>query len=372
MDVRSNDQTWEQTHHALVPLMRVDNFTNIAYIAREYLGLSLTLGCCAFLLQSYRSGQISLLAMIPLAIVGMATIAAFQHRLSGLAHDASHYTLFKNKLVNELASDLLLMFPIVAMTQKYRTAHLGHHQHVNDPLRDPDLIRLNHPVAQKFPISKATFWMRYVLKSLWPPATLGYLFGRAKAANMDSGTEAKPIRTVYRMKVARSIRGAYWLSLLATVQILQAWPLFWLFWVTPLLTFYPLFMLLREIAHHSNAPDDGDFTNSRVFQVHPLLEAVVFPYGQAFHLTHHLFAMIPHFRSSQAHDILMNYALYRENVIVCRGYFFRTIGTDGPSVLDVLEHGLKRSKSNMIMHPPHPGGTERGSTTPPHRVNSEL
>ena len=34
------------------------------------------------------------------------------------------------------------------------------------------------------------------------------------------------------------------------------------------------------------------------------------------------------------------YRPYRERVTVCRGYFFRTRGTAGPSVLDVLAHGL--------------------------------
>jgi fatty acid desaturase len=272
---------------------------------------------------------------VPATMLGITLVAVFQHRLSGLAHDASHYTLFRNRLVNELASDLLLLFPLLAMTQKYRAAHLGHHRFVNDPERDPDLVRLNYPEPQRFPICKPEFWFRYVIRSLWPPEVLRYLIGRAKAANLGTGGSEK-LRTVYRSRVARSLRGAYWLTVLTIVHASHAWPVFWLFWILPLLTVYPFLMQLREIAHHMNAPDDGELTNSRVFQVNPWLGAAVFPYGQAFHLTHHLFAMIPHYRIAQAHDVLRRYRPYREQVVVCRGYFFRRLGTTGPSVLDLL------------------------------------
>lgn len=335
MDVSPGDRSWDETHHALVPLMRADNHTNLRYIAREYLGLALVLAGCGLLVRGFASGSVPAAAFLPLAVVGIALVATFQHRLSGLAHDASHFTLFRNRLANELASDLLLMFPIVAMTQRYRAAHLGHHRHVNDPERDPDLVRINHPEPHRFPMAKPAFWHRYVVKALWPPEILKYLVGRAKAANLGAG-EGVEVRTVYRTRVARGLRGTYWLGLLTAVHAADAWPVFWLFWVVPLLTVYPFLMQLREIAHHMNAPDDGDLTNSRVFQVHPILEAAVFPYGQAFHLTHHLFAMIPHYRVAEAHAILQRYRPYREQVVVCRGYFFRTPGTAGPSVLDLL------------------------------------
>lgn len=328
---------WTEAHHAVVPLMRPDHVTNIRYILREYGYLATVMAGCVWGYQSWNAGSLPTIAFVPLATLGALLVAVAQHRLSGLAHDASHYVLFKNKVANELVSDLFLMFPIVAMTQKYRESHLGHHQFVNDPERDPDLIRLNRPVARVFPMSRPEFWFHYVAEGLWPPTILRYLFGRAKAANLASdAAHTKPMRHLYRNRVARSMRGAYWLSLLTAVHFLNAWPIFWLFWVVPLLTFYPFLMQLREIAHHANTPDDGDLTNSRVFEVNPLLSAAIFPYGQAFHLTHHLFAMVPHYRIAEAHRLLQAYPPYRDNVQVCRGYFFRKRGTEGPSLLEVL------------------------------------
>jgi fatty acid desaturase len=330
------DLTWEEAHHAIVPLLRADNRTNLKYIALEYGALIVALGGSAWAYSRWTSGLLPSSGFVPLAVLGILVIAAVQHRLSGLAHDASHYTLFRNKLVNELASDFLLMFPLMAMTQKFRNTHNGHHRFVNDPERDPDLRRLQGDEDHPFPMPKARFWFRYVVKGLWLPSIWKYLYGQARNANASDASSTPELRAPYRFRVGRMMRGCYWLSVLAVVNALHAWPIFFLFWVVPLLTAYPLFMQLREIAHHSNAPDDGDLTNSRVFFVNPILDAAVFPYGQAFHVTHHMFAMLPHYRMAEAHATLLRYRPYRENVVICRGFFFRSLGTKGPSVLDIL------------------------------------
>ncbi len=127
---------------------------------------------CGTAFDRWSSGSWKRPCFVPLAALGGFLVATSQHRLSGLAHDASHFTLFKNKLANERVSDLLLMFPLVAMTERYRAAHLGHHQFVNDPERDPDLIRLNAREPLLFPVSKLGFWRRHVVRGLGPPSIL--------------------------------------------------------------------------------------------------------------------------------------------------------------------------------------------------------
>lgn len=361
----ASDRSWEEVHHDIVRLMRVDDRTSVVCIAREYLLLGLVLAGGSGAYRAWSAGDLAGWAFLPLAALGAAAVAVFQHRLSGLAHEASHYILFRNRLANDLVSDLLLLFPLLAWTQKYRESHLGHHRFVNDPERDPDWIRLEKFEPMRFPMPRARFWARYVLRGLWSPAILRYLLGRALAANLGSGGgSGKAPRSVYRFRVARCLRGAYWLSVLALVHNGGLWPEFFLFWIAPLVTVYPFLMLLREIAHHANAPDDGDLTNSRVFEVNPLLRAAVFPYGQAFHLTHHLFAMVPHHRLPEAHKVLRQYRPYRKGVVVCRGYFFRRWGTQGPSLLEMLSRPPAptsagrpaRASSATAAHPSSPGG----------------
>jgi fatty acid desaturase len=324
--------------------MRADNRTNIAYLMVDYLALGLVLAGETVAYGAWTTGRLSTGLFVGCAALGITVVAAIQHRLSGLGHEAGHYTMFRNKLANELASDFLCMFPLMAMTQRFRATHLGHHRFVNDPVKDPDWSRLHAKESDHFPMSKPRFWGRYVLEAFWPLSLWTYLFSQARNANATAGQPE--MRTVYRFRVGRCLRGAYWLTVLTAVHLAGLWPIFWLFWVLPLLTVYPFFMQLREIAHHSNAPDDGEFTNSRIFRVNPIVRACVFPYGQDFHLTHHLFAMLPHYRMAEAHTILMNHRPYREQVVICQGFFFRTPGTDGPSILDVLSRPVLSGSAN--------------------------
>jgi fatty acid desaturase len=227
------------------------------------------------------------------------------------------------------------MFPLMAMTQRFRVTHLGHHRYLNDPARDPDAARLHFDADRDpFPMMKSRFWYRYVVLSAWLPSLLRYLYGQAKNANVTAGLREP--KGVYRFRVGRCLRGAYWLPMLTFVHLSALWPIFFLFWVVPLLTVYPFLMQLREIAHHTNAPDEGEFTHSRNFHCNPILNFCVFPYGQDYHLTHHVFGVMPHYNLARAHRILMRYRPYREQAVSCYGYFFRRWGKPGPTVLDVM------------------------------------
>ena len=331
----TTELSWDEVHHRLIPLLEADNHTNIAYIAVEYAGLVAVLAGCYRLHAAFLTGQLTTAAFLPLCVLGMAVIAAFQHRLSGLGHEACHYALFKNRLANELVSDVFCMFPLMAMTQRFRITHLGHHQFLNDPNRDPDIPRLHFDGDRcAFPMAKKTFVFRYVVLSLWPPALLKYLFGQAKNANVTAGLREP--RCVYRFRVGRCLRGALWLPTLAIVHLTGSWSFFLLFWVAPLLSFYAFYMQLREIAHHSNASSEGEFTHSRNFHCNPILNWAVFPYGQDYHLTHHVFGLIPHYNLRKAHELLLHYRPYREQAVSCYGYFFPRAGKNGPTVLDVL------------------------------------
>ena len=183
------------------------------------------------------------------------------------------------------------------------------------------------------------FWYRYVVLSAWLPALWRYLYGQAKNANATMGLREP--RAPYRFRVGRCLRGSYWLPMLTFVHLSGSWPIFFLFWVTPLLTLYPFLMQLREIAHHSNAPETGEFAHSRNFHCHPLVNFCIFPYGQDWHLTHHVFGLMPHYNLAEADRILRSYRPYREQAVSCHGYFFRRWGKPGPTILEVLSDRTK-------------------------------
>ena len=107
-------------------------------------------------------------------------------------------------------------------------------------------------------------------------------------------------------------------------------------WVAPLFTSFSFFMILRQLVQHGNG-GRGWLTNTRVFFVHRLIQFSVFPLGQDYHLPHHLFSTVPHYRLKELHEILLRYPEYREEAVIVEGYFLpRHRPPTRPTVLDVL------------------------------------
>lgn len=110
---------------------------------------------------------------------------------------------------------------------------------------------------------------------------------------------------------------------------------FWL-WILPLGTSFPLYMVLRQIVQHGNG-DRGWLTNSRVFICHPFINFAVFPLGQDYHLPHHMFSTVPHYRLKPLHEALLGCTEYCEQATVVEGYFWpKERPPVNPTVVDVL------------------------------------
>jgi fatty acid desaturase len=111
---------------------------------------------------------------------------------------------------------------------------------------------------------------------------------------------------------------------------------YFVLWIVPLLTSFSFFMILRQIVQHGNG-GRGWLTNTRVFLVNRCISFAVFPLGQEYHLPHHMYASVPHYRLKRLHEILMGYPEYHDSAIVVDGYFVhRHRPPIGPTVLDVV------------------------------------
>lgn len=124
------------------------------------------------------------------------------------------------------------------------------------------------------------------------------------------------------------------LTLISYLTGIFAWKYFLLFWVTPLATAFPLFMIAREWVQHGNA-DRGRLTNSRVFFVNPVVNWLVFPWGMEYHLPHHIHCSVPHYRLKALHEALLTDQVYRAKAIVVRGIFGKGSPNE-PSIVEVL------------------------------------
>jgi fatty acid desaturase len=187
-------------------------------------------------------------------------------------------------------------------------------------------------------VGKWRFIWEYLLVQLLPHKTLSYLKGRAEYVTfaMNMGEPVRDTTVLYPWAL-NAMRVVYYSSLAFVAFYFSWWPYFLLLWVVPMLTFYPAVLFLREIAHHGNYPDNGDYTNSRVYEGHWLEREIFFPFGERNHVLHHMFPTIPWHKIMEAHDVMMRFPPYRENVVFCDGFFFKGDRTNQhPTVLEVL------------------------------------
>jgi fatty acid desaturase len=176
-------------------LRHTDNVWGWFYIAREYFFLAAFIGGTIAFYAWLEAGGASWLWAIPVTLVAVTLIGAVQQRLATLTHEAAHYMLFRNRLLNELASEWFCMFPIFGTTHRYRVQHLGHHQFPNDPERDPDFVQLTKSGHRfTFPMSRLAFLWHCVLKQILVPIyPIRYALARASYV-VDKGEG-----TAYRM-----------------------------------------------------------------------------------------------------------------------------------------------------------------------------
>jgi fatty acid desaturase len=385
----------------LQSLRRTDNYTNVYYLLRTYVFLALVIGGTLWCYHNLSWGWSILITLPAIVLIG-----AGQHQLTGLAHEASHHILFKNRVLNDLVSDWLCMFPLYSSTQHYRLQHIAHHQFVNDPERDPDISQLQtsgHWLS--FPLAAGVF-ARTLFKQLWIPNLIRYMRIRAKYNAIPTDKNPylrkgwKPSKVAVRVGIVYMLAlvgtltalvrleeplllavvpAALWLAAMAfyaliperlyhqsrvhpvistramsmmrvTYITLVFCGLAWLslyvtpwaalyygvLWVLPIFTSFSFFMILRQIVQHGNG-GRGWLTNTRVFFVNRAVNFAVFPMGQDFHLPHHLFASVPHYRLRALHNALMAYPEYREQALVVEGYFLTAKPPPrNPTVVEVL------------------------------------
>src|SRR5262245_15699382 len=81
-------------------LRKTDNVTNWYYFLRTYVFFAVAIGAAVWLFEYVQREGLSFWWNVPIAFVGIVLVGAGQHQLSGLAHEASHRILFRNRRLN--------------------------------------------------------------------------------------------------------------------------------------------------------------------------------------------------------------------------------------------------------------------------------
>ncbi|MFT7576096.1 MAG: fatty acid desaturase [Alphaproteobacteria bacterium] len=279
-------------------------------------------------------------------LVAAAIIGGRQLGLAILMHDGAHGLLLKNHGQNMWVSQWLLAYPVGTDAVLYRRYHLKHHARTQQE-DDPDLV-----LSQSFPVTKKSLG-RKIVRDLTGQTGLSQRFAQFRDA------VGKPGQTfAERFARARDKVGGIVISnvvLFAVLAMAGYWWLYPVLWLVPLLTFFQVFLRLRNIAEHAMVGDKDDpFVHARTTLVDPLTGLFLAPYWVNYHVEHHLLMWVPCYNLSKFHRFLKE-GEHRDRMLVEPSYMrvFRLVTAraedNDPGGGKGRIHGERRRYSGIVM-----------------------
>jgi fatty acid desaturase len=239
----------------------------------------------------------------PLALlVCVLVIGTRQHALFVIAHDAAHYLLYGNRLLNDVVGRTCAMLQGLSMCT-YRVIHRMHHNNLYGEL-DPDTaLHGGYPRGRAYLIRK----LLKDLSGLTAWKTYAYFLGGAPALNTSTNVALLPLDDTSdklrdEARQDRNMVVAFHITMLA----LMAWSGYFLqylvLWVLPLVTVVQAILRLRAIAEHGATTDfSSPLTAARTNLAPAWLEWLIFPHQVNYHIEHHLYASVPHYNLPALH-----------------------------------------------------------------------
>lgn len=239
-----------------------------------------------------------------IVVPAIVLIGIQQHALFVLAHDAAHYRLYQARWLNDAIGRFLGTIGGVSM-MSYRVIHRLHHNNLYGEV-DPDIA-----LHGGYPRGKA-----YLLKKLARDVcgltafkTFAYFFGNP-AINAGTHEAQRPLddtSSALRAGARRDRWGVVAFHVGAPLAALvlggpMALAKFLVLWTLPLLTVIQPILRLRAICEHGAVTDlSTPLTAARTNLAGPLARFVMFPHHVNYHVEHHLFPAVPHYRLPQLH-----------------------------------------------------------------------
>ena len=225
--------------------------------------------------------------LIPLCVM---IIGTRQLGLAILMHEAAHGGLSRNGRLNDFLGHWLCATPIGASLAAYRPYHLSHHRFAQQA-EDPDLM-----LSAPFPVRPASL-RRKLIRDLTGQTFFKQrvLLPLAQAHSISpKGDSAHPYESIV---TGRSVLPFIALNavLLAGFVAAGVWWAFFVLWLLPMATWFPMVTRLRNIAEHAcvEGSSSDPFRAARTTRAAWWERAFIAPYWVNFHAEHHLFMHVP-------------------------------------------------------------------------------
>lgn len=233
-------------------------------------------------------------------------IAARQHTLYTLNHEASHGNLFRSGALNRWVSSLFCVFPKFGHPELYsfhqwKRVHVLHHRHLFTA-GDPNFV------------SRADAGDTRRRKTGWALLADCAGYGLRSAAawltfrqdHVDPGGRGRvdKYRVPHLLAVAgapwsdaelrseAAVRAGFWALVLAGIGSVGGWHVFFWYWIVPLYTAYPMILRLMDLTEHDWTASDPA---RRTVSTRPNLFEKVFvhDFNRNLHWEHHEWPSVP-------------------------------------------------------------------------------
>lgn len=276
-----------------------DSFRSLAAISCNYAIIALSIGLGEVVPSLLNTSEA---ASYTIRFLALLIISSRLRAFENLVHEASHNNLFQTaRTHSEL--EFLYAFPVFRLLDDYKSSHLIHHKFLGDPVKDPDIVRL-----QEIGLHKIRDSPTYYLFGL--PAT-GYLvYEYAKTTFLEFWISSK----------SRISKTVYWTAILGLVTYTSAWRLFALYYLAPLFLILSTTRYWAEASEHLGMDLTSPFANSRnnLGLWHKWYQH---PHNDGYHAVHHLYAQVPFHRLPEVHELLMKENKdYRDTAVISDGF----------------------------------------------------
>ncbi len=232
------------------------------------------------------------------------TIAALQHAISILLHEAVHSLLFKSRRTNEVVGNII-SYPI-GFSLSYREIHFPHHAHLGTPGEDPDLHNY-----EEFPTTWPGLARKLLLDFSGISAIIQFL-----SKNTLTHTEKKT-----PMIHLAGILGAQ--LIIFSFFFISGHPWHYLIlWIIPLVTITKGLAQLRNLAEHLTRPERAPYGAQRIrtFKSSLIERFFLAPLNFNYHAEHHWYPMIPYYNLPEAREILQKQEGFSLHAKWCKSY----------------------------------------------------
>lgn len=225
----------------------------------------------------------------------IAVIGTRQLGLAILMHEAAHGGLSSSRRINDWLGQWLCAVPVGGDLNQYRPYHLSHHKYAQQP-EDPDLI-----LSARFPVTPASL-RRKIFRDL-----TGQTFFKQRVLFVLKAFASRRDEAMAEGVVVTGTSVAPFLlvnaTMLAGLTLIGVWWAYFVLWLLPLATWFPMVTRIRNIVEHACVEGSANdaFRAARTTRAGWLERAFIAPYWVNFHAEHHLFMHVPCWRLPKLH-----------------------------------------------------------------------